>query len=133
MRQIIDLNNFADGGVAEKVNIELQKILENIADPNTDPKKTRKVTVSITLKANDKRNLVDVSVEARSTIAPPKSIETALIIDRDTDGSVTGAELKSGVPGQMYVDNHGEVLDDKGQPAPDEEAPLKQKVVQFSK
>ena len=63
MRQIIDLNTFASGALAEKVNIELQKVLENISDPNTDHKKARKVTVTMTLKANERRNLANVLVD----------------------------------------------------------------------
>lgn len=37
----------------------MQIALDNIADPNTDHKKVRKVTVSLTRKANEKRNLAD--------------------------------------------------------------------------
>ncbi|MEK3974512.1 MULTISPECIES: RusA family crossover junction endodeoxyribonuclease [unclassified Psychrobacillus] len=37
----------------------MQIALDNIADPNTDHKKARKVTVSLTRKANEKRNLAD--------------------------------------------------------------------------
>ena len=130
MKQIIDLNTFASGALAEKVNIELQKALDNIADPNTDHKKARKVTVSITLKANEKRNLANVIVDTKSTLVPAVGVETELIIDYTTDGQVTGAELKSGIPGQSYISNDGEILDDKGKPLPAEE-PVNKKVVQF--
>ena len=96
MKPIIDLNTFASGALAEKVNIELQKALDNIADPNTDHKKARKVTVSITLKANEKRNLANVIVDTKSTLVPAVGVETELIIDYTPDGKITGAELKSG-------------------------------------
>jgi hypothetical protein len=49
----IDLNTFANGALAERANEELQKILENIADPNTDAKKKRKLTLTITLSADN--------------------------------------------------------------------------------
>lgn len=114
MKKIIDFNNFAQGGPAEKFNIELQKVLENIADPNTDAKKVRKVSMVVSLKPNEHRNLADVSVEIKSTIVPSQPIGTSLIIDTDTDGKATGAELKSGMPGQMYMDDNGEALDDRG-------------------
>lgn len=115
MKKIIDFNNFAEGGPAEKFNIEMQKVLENIADPNTDPKKVRKVTMVVSLKPNEHRSLSEVSVEVKSTFAPSKPIGTSIIIDTDSNGKVTGAELKSGIPGQMYVDDNGEVRDDKGE------------------
>lgn len=130
MKQIIDLNTFASGALSEKVNIEIQKALDNIADPNTDHKKARKVTVSITLKANEKRNLANVIVDTKSTLVPAVGVETELIIDYTSDGQVTGAELKSGIPGQSYIDTNGQILDDKGIPLAAEEL-VKSKVVQF--
>ena len=128
MRQIIDLNTFASGALSEKVNIELQKVLENISDPNTDHKKARKVTVTMTLKANERRNLASVLVDPKSTLTPAVGVESELMIDYTTDGNVTGAELKSGIPGQAFISDDGEVLDDKGKPIPAEQ---NQKVVQF--
>ena len=109
-----DLNNFADGGLMEKFSIEMQRVLENVADPNTDPKKVRKVTLTVSIKPNANRTLSDVTVEARSTIAPAKPISTELIIGIDSDGKVVGNELKSGMQGQSYIDDEGEVRDDTG-------------------
>lgn len=113
-KQIIDLNTFADGAVAERLNHEISRVLENIADPNTDPKKARKVQVNITLKADDKRDLANVSITAKTTIAPAREIETKIILDRDNTGKITGAELKSGIKGQTYIDNEGNIADDRG-------------------
>jgi hypothetical protein len=110
----IDLTNFADGSVAEKFNQELQKVLENIADPNTDPKKVRKLTLTIKVAGNDKRDVLDVQVEAKAALIPSKAIETKLIMDYDNKGRVTGAELKSGIKGQTYLDTEGDVSDDIG-------------------
>jgi hypothetical protein len=110
----IDLTNFADGSVAEKFNQELQKVLENIADPNTDPKKVRKLTLTVKVAGNDKREVLDVQVEAKSALVPAKAIETKLIMDYDNKGRITGAELKSGIKGQTYLDTEGDVSDDVG-------------------
>jgi hypothetical protein len=110
----IDLTNFADGSVAEKFNQELQKVLENIADPNTDPKKVRKLTLTVKVAGNDKREVLDVQVEAKSALVPAKAIETKLIMDYDNTGRVTGAELKSGIKGQTFLDPEGDVSDDVG-------------------
>lgn len=115
MANIINLTEFADGAFAEKVNIEILKVLENLADPNTDPKKARTVTVKITMKGDGNRDLANVSVSATSKLAPAKEIETKIILDRDAKGKVTGAELKSGVKGQTYIDNEGEVSEDTGE------------------
>lgn len=132
MKQIIDLNTFADGGFSEKMNIELQKVLENIADPNTDPAKARKVTATLVFKSDKKRQLTSVVVETKCALAPAEPIATAIIIDYGTDGKVTGGELKSGAPGQMYIDNTtGEILDDRGENPVEELSKPSDKVVSF--
>ncbi|WP_257279280.1 hypothetical protein [Clostridium botulinum] len=38
MEKMINLETFADGALAEKINMALKEVLENIADPNTDYK-----------------------------------------------------------------------------------------------
>ncbi|PEJ46938.1 replication terminator protein [Bacillus sp. AFS002410] len=114
MSQIIDLQSFADGAVAERFNQELLKVLGNIADPNTDAKKARKLTITVTLKADEQRDIAQVSIEAKTTLAAAKPVETKIVMDYDGNGQVTGAELKSGVKGQMFVDDNGEILDDVG-------------------
>ena len=75
--------------------------MDNIANPKADHKKVRKVAVTIKLKANEKRNLANVIIDTKSTLVPAVGVETELIIDYTTDGSVTGAELKNGIPGQQ--------------------------------
>jgi hypothetical protein len=114
MSKIIDLNTFAEGALSERANVELQKILENIADPNTDAKVKRKLTLTITLAADEKRDVVLTNVVAKSTLAPAKNIEAKLIMDLDSEGKVTGAELKSGIKGQAYITEDGEIADDRG-------------------
>ena len=43
-----------------------------------------------------------------------KQIESKLIMDLDNKGKVTGAELKSGIKGQTYMDEQGDIADDQG-------------------
>lgn len=114
----INLSNLANGSVAERIDMELQRVLENIADPNTDPKKARKLTVTVTLKADEKRDIANVSIQTKSTVVPAKDVETKFVLDRDNSGKVVGAELKSSAKGQMMIDKDGDVADDKGEKVP---------------
>jgi hypothetical protein len=114
MANIIDLNTFADGAFAERFNVELRKTLENIADPNTDPKKSRKVIMTVTLKGDEERDLSFVNIQGRSSLAPAKDIQTKIILGRENDGKVTGKELKSGIKGQTFIDHEGDVAEDTG-------------------
>ncbi|MCU5095014.1 replication terminator protein [Bacillus wiedmannii] len=134
----IDLNSLAEGAVAEKLDAEFQNVLKNMVDPNTDPTKARSITLTITFKGNKKRELWDCSVKAVSKLAPSKDVDSTFIIGRDSDGTVIGQELSSGVPGQMYIDREGDVATDVGEKVPVEEqqttpAPTERQVVDFRK
>lgn len=53
-----NLEEFAGGKLSVQLNKALEKVTENIQDPNTDAQKVRKINVSISLRPNDERNFV---------------------------------------------------------------------------
>lgn len=110
----IDLNNFSEGALRERIEQEVQKVLENIADPNTDAKKSRKVTATLTFKANENRKMAEVIIDVKSTILQASPVATVMLIDHNSE-SVVGAELKSGIAGQTYFDGE-QVRTDTGEP-----------------
>lgn len=122
MVKMVELSKLANGAVDERLNIELQKVLDNIQDENTDAIAARKITLAITLKPDETRSLANVSVQAKTTLAPAISIGSVLMLDVDTKGNAVAAELKSGIPGQSYFNEDGEVLNDKGKPVLVEES-----------
>ncbi len=89
----VNLSELAGGAVAERFNIELQKVLENIMDPNTDAKKARKLTLTLTFKADENRDVASVNIEAKTTLAPANSLATKILMDKDRNGHAVGAEL----------------------------------------
>ncbi|MBP1917211.1 hypothetical protein J2Z23_004196 [Lederbergia galactosidilyticus] len=114
-KQIVDLNEFADGAVSERFNLELQRVLENIADLNTEPTTKRKISLEVTLTADEARDVILASVQAKTRLAPAKKLESKIIMDHDENGQVTGQELKSGIKGQTYADMEtGEIKEDTG-------------------
>lgn len=115
MDYMIDLNEFAEGALAAKVNTELEKVLENIADPNTDPKKNRTITISIKIHGDEKRDVLNTSVSTKSSLVPMKEVETKLMMGADKKGNIVGKELRSGVKGQMFLDPEGDVAQDDGE------------------
>lgn len=124
----IDLNTFAEGALAERLNEEIQKVLENIANPNTDAKKARKVAVTLTFKPGGNRSIATVAIDAKSTILQSIPVETEMMLDYTGKG-VVGFELKSGIPGQTFFDGQ-EVRTDTGEVI-SEESNKSEKVVQF--
>lgn len=110
----LDLSKLAQGAFMEQFNIELEKVLANIKDPNTDPLKARKITLTATLKTDEEREVVAFSVQSAATLVPVKPLSTIILVDKTPDGNVVGAELKSGAKGQMFIDMDGQIKDDKG-------------------
>lgn len=112
---MVDLNEFADGALAARFNEELQKVLENISDPNTDPKKARTLTVQVKIYGDDKRDVVNASVIAKSKLLHAKEADTKLLMGMDERGNIIGQELKSGIKDQFFIDQDGDVASDIGE------------------
>ncbi|RXM53925.1 replication terminator protein [Clostridium tetani] len=113
MAKMINLEKFADGALAEKMDVALKEVLENIADPNTDFKLKRKLTLEMTFVSGEDRELAEVSILAKTKLAPNKPVATKIIIGTDGKGGILASEFKKQVPGQsaMRVDEEtGEVL-----------------------
>lgn len=89
----IKLAELADGAVAERFNLEMQRVLDNIMDPNTDPKKVRTLTLKISFKADENRDIVTANIDTKANLAPVVGIGTKFLLDRDGNGNVVGAEL----------------------------------------
>lgn len=66
----INLEQFAGGKLSVQLNKALEKITENVQDPNTDAQKVRKINVSISFRPNDERNFVATTVETKLSLAP---------------------------------------------------------------
>lgn len=116
----INLNEFAEGAFAERVNNALKEVYANIADLNTDPTKKRKVTISMTLSADEQRDLAMVDISVKTTLTPARAIGSKIIIDVDFDGNAVGQELKSSMPGQMMITESGDIANDVGVPITDD-------------
>lgn len=102
----IDLEQFAGGKLSVQLNKALEKVTENIQDPNTDAQKVRKINVSISLRPNDERNFVSTTVETKLSLAPELGATTALSMGRDLrTGEVEAVEIFNQIPGQMNVDD----------------------------
>lgn len=102
----IDLEQFAGGKLSVQLNKALEKITENVQDPNTDAQKVRKINVSISFLPNDERNFVATTVETKLSLAPELGATTALSMGRDLrTGEVEAVEIFNQIPGQMNVDD----------------------------
>lgn len=102
----INLEQFAGGKLSVQLNKALEKITENVQDPNTDAQEVRKINVSISFRPNDERNFVATTVETKLSLAPELGATTALSMGRDLrTGEVEAVEIFNQIPGQMNVDD----------------------------
>ena len=102
----MDMEKFANGAFTSQINRELEKVTENIQDPNTDATAKRRITVVIEFKPNEARNFVTTGVQAKSTLAQALGAVTALNMGKDLKtGEVEAVEIGNQIPGQMSIDD----------------------------
>lgn len=115
----LNLADLAGGAAQERFMKAWEEVQNNVLDPNTDPKKARALTIKISVKPNENRDLVDTIVDVKTTLAPAVGVGTTILLGRNADtGQLVANELHSGVKGQIYIDPTDEfkVKTDIGQP-----------------
>lgn len=102
----INIEQFSNGELTQQINREMEAVARNIADPNTEAKTARKITVTITLKPNEQRDFITTSITTKSTLAPTLGAVTALGIRKDLkSGDIEVGEIGNQIPGQMSMND----------------------------
>lgn len=114
------LSEIAHGAVQVKLDRAMTAVAQNILDPNTTAKAKRKVTITITIAPDETRSTAQIEVGTKTTLAPEESVATTALLGQQNSEVVLN-ELKSGVPGQTYIDENGEIKTDTGEPVEDVE------------
>ena len=128
----LDLSQIGDGGLQEKVDKELEKVIANILDPNTEAKTARKLVITLTMKSDDTRQTVATAMEIKSTLAPQKAVATTILVGQEGD-QIYANELKSNMPGQIYFDDQATLRTDIGEPIEDIDKGINNDVIDFNK
>jgi len=98
----VNLEEFAGGALQEKFDDAMDKVLDNLMDPNTPWKNKRKISVEITFEQNEDRDDTSVNVSVVSKLAPVKPIATRMSIGRNlATGEVFAEEYGNQIKGQM--------------------------------
>lgn len=119
MSKMINLEKFADGALTEKFNIALTEVLENIADPNTEENKKRKLTIELTFLPSEDREISFVDIVTKTKLEPKKSAMTTILIDKDGKGGIIASEYRKQIEGQRYIrvdEETGEILEPNDTP-----------------
>jgi hypothetical protein len=111
MAERINIANIAKGALVEQADTEIKKILENIADPNTDIKKKRTLTIKVDFIPTDRESSV-IQIQTKSSIVPYNAVTTQVYIGKDSDGTVVAEEFVKGqMKDQVKIDEDtGEIL-----------------------
>ena len=111
----LNLKDIANGAVQELFENELDKILENIKDPNTSLKKARKLSINFTFKPlQDDRDIVSVDINTKSTLAQVEGVATQILIDK-AENRLNAVEFnKNTMKGQQVLEDlsHQELQQD---------------------
>ena len=83
METKVSLSNLVGGGLEEQFQHALEQALANISDLNTDPKKTRVITISVKLLPTEDRQSCAVSVSVSQKGAPIRDSVTTIYIQKD--------------------------------------------------
>jgi hypothetical protein len=88
----IELSSIQQGVISELFDEELKKVLANIEDENTDAKAERSVMIKVAIKPDKTRRTGEVKVQAYSTLAKIKPVESFVFFDVDESGKFAAFE-----------------------------------------
>ena len=99
------MNDIAGGALQEKVNEAMNRVLENMQDPNTPWKVKRNISIKIGFVQNEERDDTAVELSIDTKLAPVSPIVTRMSIGTDLrTGQVYAEEYGKQVRGQMSLD-----------------------------
>lgn len=96
----MNLIDAAQGAIGERINHELQKVMENIADINTKAGVKRKIIVTLELLPDENRQHIVMQTTVKSTLQPTHPINSSFYLTNE--GLV---EMTAQTPGQLSLDD----------------------------
>lgn len=93
----------AKGAFEERVDREMDRVIDNILDMNTKATEKRKIILTLELVPDDERQTIGVSCQVKSKLAATNPVATSLFIAGDENGEMMVAEMVPQIPGQMNL------------------------------
>lgn len=75
---VVTLETIGHGAALELFNKELRNVLDNIADPNTEPKGKRKISLEITFAPTVNRDMGQVLIDCKAKLMPHRGEATTV-------------------------------------------------------
>lgn len=105
---LLSLKDLAGGALQEKADAAMQKVVENMQDPNTPWKNKRAINIRIAFVQNEDRDDATVEVSVETKLAPVSPVITRMAIGRDLKtGKTCAQEYGRQIRGQMSMEEYG--------------------------
>lgn len=114
MANLQDVNNdvstkasildMAMGGIKERVDYEMSRVMDNIQDINVPATKPRKLVIELEFKPDEYRQRMAVAATVKSKLIPTIAVGTTLFVAPDGNGELTYKEATLQAPGQLNFD-----------------------------
>ena len=102
---LLSLTDLANGALQEKANAAMQKVIDNMQDPNTPWKNQRQINIKIAFVQNEDRDDMAVAVSVDTKLAPVTPVLTRMAVGKDLrSGKVYAQEYGRQIKGQMSLD-----------------------------
>ncbi|MCM1058650.1 MAG: hypothetical protein NC517_13770 [Firmicutes bacterium] len=109
---LLKLEELAGGALQEKANTAMQKVIDNLQDPNTPWKPKRKIMIEISFTQTEDRDDTTVEVYVNTKLASVSPVVTRMAVGKDlSTGEPYLYEYGKQVRGQMSLN-----LGSQGQP-----------------
>lgn len=132
----LPLSGLAYGAIQEKLDGELEKVFDNIHDPNTKAEAKRSITIKLEFQPEENRQAVKLNSDFTTKLANVEGVSTTVLTGKNLkSGVIEAKELKSNIPGQTYLDfDTMQVRTDTGEPVDviEREMEKKQAVINFN-
>jgi hypothetical protein len=84
----VSIENINDGAMIDGFELELRKVLANIADLNTPATAPRAVTLQLVLKPHSDRVAIDTEFKCSSKLAPIETHRSKVFLGKTEDGGL---------------------------------------------
>ena len=94
MQSRVNFDTLAGGEAGEQFQRGYEEILQNILNPNTDPKKKRKLVIELVFEPDENRDLANVTIQVTPKLVPSIHSFTRILIGKDgATGQVIAKEF----------------------------------------
>jgi hypothetical protein len=102
-RSNVTLSELKEGAVEEQFQRALGQVLDNIEDPNTDPKLKRVITIKVAFTPTPDRGMVMVDAQVTTKTSPARPVPTVLLLKTEKGPLVGEEPIQEQIPYQADI------------------------------